>query len=342
MKPLQFNTKSGFTGIRRLAVLATVALVSLTSVGINAKLSQAQEALSFSRGLTFLGLTADNTLVRFGGNRGIANRPIKVKGIDGNLQGIDFRPANGMLYGVTDTDNVYIINPDTGEAKLVSKLSSSFDGGFQSGFDFNPVPDRLRIVGSNDQNFRTNVDTGAVNVDRPLAYAAGDPNTGKDPNITGIGYINNRAGATATQLFGIDYDLDVLVLQDPPNDGSLKTIGSLGVNFAPVAGFDIVTDDKGTNTAFAVSGDTLFNIDLSTGAAKKVGPVPVGGFIGFAIVPNGKGRALPPGITLPSTNSQPEQQQSEPTQEPAPEPTQEPTQEPSPEPTQPPTPSMNQ
>jgi Domain of unknown function (DUF4394) len=332
MKRLKLDTKCS---IKKLAILATVALVSVSSVGINAKISQAQEALTFSRGLNFIGLTADNTLVRFGGNFG-KNRPLKVKGIDGNLQGIDFRPANGILYGVTDTDNVYIINPNTGEAKLVSKLSSSFDGGFQSGFDFNPVPDRLRIVGSNDQNFRTNVDTGAVNVDKPLAYAAGDPNAGKDPNITAIAYINNRAGATSTQLFGIDYDLDVLVLQDPPNDGSLKTIGSLGVNFAPVAGFDIITDDKGTNTAFAVSGDTLFNINLSTGTAKKVASVPVGGFIGFAIVPSGKGRPLPTGVPLPNSNEP--QQQSEPTPEATSEPTPEPTPEATPEaaPTPPP------
>lgn len=336
MKGLKFDTKSG---IKKLAILATAALVSLTSVGINAKLSQAQETLTFNRGLNFIGLTTDNTLVRFGGNFGRNKRSIKVKGIDGNLQGIDFRPANGLLYGVTDTDNVYIINPDTGSAKLVSKLSSSFDGGFQSGFDFNPVPDRLRIVGSNDQNFRTNVDTGAVNVDKSLAYAAGDSNAGKDPNITGIAYINNRAGATSTQLFGIDYDLDVLVLQDPPNDGNLKTIGSLGVNFAPVAGFDIVTDDKGTNTAFAVSGDTLFNIDLSTGAAKKVGPVPVGGFIGFAIVPTGKNRPFSPGTPLPNSVEPQQQQQSEPTPEPTPEPIPEPTPEATPETT--PTPPMN-
>jgi Domain of unknown function (DUF4394) len=332
MKRLKLDTKSS---IKKLALLATVALVSLTSVGINTKFSQAQEVLTFSRGLNFIGLTADNTLVRFGGNLGRVNRPIKVKGIDGNLQGIDFRPANGMLYGVTDTDNVYIINPDTGKAKLVSKLSSSFDGGFQSGFDFNPVPDRLRIVGSNDQNFRTNVDSGVVNVDKSLAYAAGDPNAGKDANITAIAYINNRAGATSTELFGIDYDLDVLVLQDPPNDGNLKTIGSLGVNFAPVAGFDIVTDDKGTNTAFAISGDTLFNINLSTGAAKKVGSVPIGGFIGFAIVPNAKGRPSSPGVPLPNS-AEPQQQQSEPilepTQETAPdEATPEPAIEPTPE-----------
>jgi len=103
-----------------------------------------------------LGLSPNNILVRLD-----SGKSTQVKGIDGNLQGIDFRPANGKLYGVTDTDKIYVINPDTGAATFVKTLNTSFDGGFQSGFDFNPVPDRLRIVGSNDQNFRTNVDTGS-------------------------------------------------------------------------------------------------------------------------------------------------------------------------------------
>jgi Domain of unknown function (DUF4394) len=225
-----------------------------------------------------IGLAPNNILVPLD-----SRRTIRVTGVDGNLQGIDFRPANGKLYGVTDTDKIYIINPDTGVATFVKALTTSFDGGFQSGFDFNPVPDRLRIVGSNDQNLRTNVDTGEVSVDKPLAYAANDRNYGKNPNITAAAYTNNRAGATSTQLFVIDYDLDVLALQNPPNDGTLSTIGKLGVNFAPTGGFDILTDSKGTNTAFAVSGSALYTINLSTGAATKVSNLLRGDLIGLAV-----------------------------------------------------------
>jgi hypothetical protein len=227
-----------------------------------------------------LGLSPNNVLVRLD-----SGKSTQVKGIDGNLQGIDFRPANGKLYGVTDTDKIYVINPDTGAATFVKTLNTSFDGGFQSGFDFNPVPDRLRIVGSNDQNFRTNVDTGEVTVDKTLAYStdAKEPNKGKNPNITAAAYTNSRAGATSTQLYGIDYDLNVLVLQDPPNDGTLKTVGSLKINFAPIGGFDIFTDSKGKNTAYAISGSTLYNINLSTGEAKKQSSLSRGDFIGLAV-----------------------------------------------------------
>ncbi|HEY9802028.1 MAG TPA: DUF4394 domain-containing protein [Leptolyngbyaceae cyanobacterium] len=233
-------------------------------------------------GLRFIGLTSKNTLVNIAPSGFV--QVISVKGIDGKLQGIDFRPANGLLYGVTDTDNLYKINYTTGQATFVSKLSSSFDGGFQSGFDFNPVPNLLRIVGSNDQNFRTNVDTGAVTVDQPLAYASDDINAGVNPNISSAAYTNSVAGATTTQLFGIDYDLDVLVLQNPPNNGVLRTIGKLGVNFAPTSGFDIFTDAQGNNSAYALSGSVLYSINLSTGTATAIANVPEGTFIGLAVI----------------------------------------------------------
>ena len=233
--------------------------------------------------ISFIGLTGNNTIVPYDSNSRKFKKPIEVTGIDGNLQGIDFRPANGRLYGVTDTDKIYTINPDSGAATFVSTLSTSFNGGFQSGFDFNPVVDRLRIVGSNDQNLRTNVDTGAVTVDTALAYATGDTNAGIDPNITAAAYINSRAGATSTALYGIDYDRDVLVLQNPPNSGTLNTVGRLGINFAPIGGFDIFTNSNGENTAFAVSGSSLYNINVTTGAAMRMGSMPSGGFIGLAV-----------------------------------------------------------
>ncbi len=231
--------------------------------------------------LRFIGLSANNTLVII--NPQGSSRTVRVRGIDGNLQAIDFRPANGRLYGLTDTDNIYTINPNNGQATLVSKLNNSFNGGFQSGFDFNPVVDRLRTVGSNDQNFRTNVVTGEVTVDGALAYVTGDVNAGVDPNITASAYENSVAGATATRLFGIDYDLDILVLQNPPNAGGLQTVGKLGVNFAPTGGFDVFTDTQGNNMAFALSGSALYTIDLSTGVATRIARIPRGNFIGLAV-----------------------------------------------------------
>lgn len=259
--------------LRNLTKIVTALTVATTLQLFSAAKLVAQNAY------TIIALRGNNTLVRFG-----SDREIRVTGIDdGRLLGIDFRPSNGLLYGVTDSDKIYTINPNTGAATYVSTLSTSFNGGFQSGIDFNPVADRLRIVGSNDQNFRVNVDTGAVSFDTPLAFAAGDANAGVDPNITAAAYTNSRAGATSTQLFGIDYDLNALVLQNPPNNGILTTRVPLGINFDPLGGFDIFTDAGGMNTAFVVSGPTLYTIDLSTGAATRLGFLSGSSFIGLAV-----------------------------------------------------------
>jgi hypothetical protein len=219
--------------------------------------------------------------------------------LNGTLIGIDFRPANGLLYGVTNTSRIYTINTASGAATLVSTITPlTFDAGAQSGMDFNPVPDRLRLVGSNNQNLRLNVDTGVLaseTGDAPLVYAEGDPNFGADPNITAAAYTNSFPGPPSpadanpptrtTQLFNIDAGLDVLVLQNPPNDGVLTTIGSLGVDFGSTAGFDIFSPANGSNTAFAVSGSTLYSISLSTGAATSLGSLNAGPFIGLAAIP---------------------------------------------------------
>ncbi|HEY9691389.1 MAG TPA: DUF4394 domain-containing protein [Oculatellaceae cyanobacterium] len=221
------------------------------------------------------GLTDNNTLVSFKPESPNSIASVGVTGLNGNLLGIDFRPANQMLYGVTDTNNIYTINPTTGAATFVSTLSPTlFTAGQQSGFDFNPVPDRLRLVGNNDQNLRINVDTGAVIVDGTLAYAATDANAGANPNITAAAYTNSFAGTTTTQLFNIDSNLDILVQQNPPNNGTLNTIGSLGIDFGSTGGFDIFTgSDQTTNTAFAASGSSLYNINLATGAATTLGTI---------------------------------------------------------------------
>lgn len=234
-----------------------------------------------NKAFKIIGLTPNNTLVSFGSDSRRSKDAIRVTGIDGNLLGIDFRPANGKLYGVTDTDKIYTINPKNGAATFVSTLSMSFNGGFQSGFDFNPAIDRLRLTGSNDQSFAVNVDTGLVATGGNLNYASG-----VDPNITGSAYTNSFAGLPSTtrttMLYGIDYDLDVLATQNPMT-GTLTTVGPLGVNFAPIAGFDIFTSADGKNTGFAVSGSRLYTIDLSTGTVKKLGNLPTSGFIGLAV-----------------------------------------------------------
>ena len=69
--------------------------------------------------------------------------------------------------------------------------------------------------------------------------------------IAATAYTNDVADAQTTEMFDLDSAHDLLVRQDPPNDGILITVGPLGVHVPPEAGFEIVTGDAGGNRAFA-------------------------------------------------------------------------------------------
>jgi hypothetical protein len=220
-----------------------------------------------------LALTEDGGLLVLRADRPAEVRRVEPRGFGGRLLGIDVRPADGKLYGVTSTNDLYRLDPATGAATPVSSLTVPFDGDVRSGVDFNPQADRLRLVSRDGQNLRVNVILGATAVDGPLAFRSGDPNAGKRPHVTAAAYTHNVADAPDTKLFDIDGDLDILVLQDPPNDGLLTTVGPLGVDFGPLGGFDILTDAAGHDQAWAASGSTLYTIDLASGAARAVGTI---------------------------------------------------------------------
>ena len=237
-------------------------------------MSMANEIADFAQNSTFLALTDSNIILSFAPDSPETTSFIPVTGTEGFLLGIDTRPANGLVYGIDTLDNIYTINPDSGAATYISTLDIPFDGGTISGFDFNPVADRLRLVGDNDQDFRINVETGEVTVDGDLAFADGDVNAGVNPNVTAAGYINSFDGTESTQLYDIDAALDQLVLQNPPNDGTLVTVGDLGVDFGTLGGFDVVSGGaEGQNAAFAVSDGIFYSVDLGSGAASVLGEV---------------------------------------------------------------------
>lgn len=217
-------------------------------------------------------LTADGTLLRFASSDPATATSVAVTGASGTLLGLDRRPADGLVYAVADSSEVYRVDPATGDATLVSTLTAPFDGDQRSGVDFLPQADRLRLLSHDGQNVRVNVELGASAVDAGLAYAAGDPNAGTKPAIAATAYTNNTKGVTTTVMYDIDARLDVLVRQEPPNAGTLTTIGPLGADFAPESGFEIVTRPDGEH-AFAVTAGSLYTIDLTSGAATKIGPV---------------------------------------------------------------------
>jgi hypothetical protein len=88
----------------------------------------------------------------------------------GMIIGIDVRPADGMLYGVASDGAIVTIDPKTGQATPKSKLSEMLKAGATATVDFNPVADRLRLMGSDGTSLRVNVDDGKVTVDGSHKY----------------------------------------------------------------------------------------------------------------------------------------------------------------------------
>lgn len=221
---------------------------------------------------TLVGLTADNMLVRIDATTRRAAAPVRVTGAEGRLIGIDVRPSNGMLYGLTDANQLVTIDAATGRATQVSRLSTPFVSGGRAVVDFNPVADRLRVMGVSGQNLRINVDTGAVVADGTLKYADGAPGAGSPPRIVAGAYTNSAAGATATALYTIDTLLRSYNLQAPPNDGVQAPRGTLPDLPAGVA-FDILADGAGANTGYLLAAGTLHRVALDTGAPTALGAI---------------------------------------------------------------------
>jgi hypothetical protein len=226
-----------------------------------------------------IGVVGPTTLIGFdSATPGVVSSTLTVTGLNGDLiRGIDFRPSNGQLYALGGSGTLYTINTGTGAATSVGPGLPISTADLDFGMAFNPVPDAIRVTTATDLNLRVNPNTGATIADTPLAYAAGDANAGRNPNVTGVAYTNQVPGTVlTTTLYGIDAATSSLVLQNPPNAGTLTTVGALGVALFPNGfgiGFDI---EGGTNAAFAslvtnLGQNGLYSINLTTGAASLLG-----------------------------------------------------------------------
>jgi hypothetical protein len=264
-----------------------------------------------------VGLVEGNSLVTFdSATPGVLATQLSISGTGGDaIVGIDVRPATGQLYGLgrggAPGARLYIIDPTTGVATLQAPLSFG-PSGTDFGIDFNPVPDRLRVVSDTGQNLRINPDTGLVVIDTPLAYGAGDPGAGRTSRVVDVAYSDNRAGTPATTLFGLDAELNCqktdpagaplaalcLVRQGgpggipSPNVGQLSTLAPFGRDGVEPRGFDI----SPSGTAFvavrlqgpSVVFFALLALDLATGVDSALGYIGDGGvpLLDIAVAPS--------------------------------------------------------
>lgn len=193
------------------------------------------------------------------------------------IVGIDMRPVNGQLYALGSTGRLYTINTATGTATMVGAGPVNVLSGTDFGFDFNPTVDRIRVVSNTGQNFRINPNDGS------LSANDGNLNPGT-PNVTGAAYSNNFPGASSTVLYDIDATTDVLYTQNPPNAGTLVSIGSLGIDISSSNGFDIGGTSNMAYALLTVGGtNSIYTINTSTGAAMLSRSFPSATIKGFAV-----------------------------------------------------------
>lgn len=209
------------------------------------------------------------------------------------LLSIDVRPATGQLYGLSSTNQLYVITPSTGARTAVGS-PLTLTGNLKS-IDFNPTVDRIRVLSSAGNNLRVNPADGVALTDTNLAFAGGDPNASDTPAVVNGAYTNSFAGATTTTLYDLDAGNDALLTQNPPNNGTLNTIGLVGFDLASSSGFTGFDISGATGIAYLVgnnltgglTANTLYTVNLGTGAASAAGPVSgvSGSFRDIAVVP---------------------------------------------------------
>jgi hypothetical protein len=256
--------------------------------------------------VTVYGLVPGQLIVTFPLDRPAAvQRVVSIKGLARNEQvvGIDRRPLDGQLYALARSRNgarLYTVDPTTGRTRPVATLVSAPTAtspnrtpvvlsGNEFGVDFNPAADAFRIVSDMGQNLRvipstrtapdgTMLQPGDTFTDTALTRD-GMPANG----VTGAAYTNNdNDPATGTTLYDIDAWRDELLVQNPPNAGTLVNPLPLSRRTLPFVGFDIRTTSAGDLAVASLTGgrwwltSSLFVVDLTTGQLDRQGAFPYG------------------------------------------------------------------
>lgn len=271
----------------RAAVVASglaIALVGTASAEAAGKASQSDDLKPGGR--LAVALTDQNQLVSFKVRK--PDQLLSIHSIRGlapgvSLVGIDYRPRTGDLYGIGSDSVVYRVNPQTGIAIAENLAGMPLApvpftqplNGNNFGVDFNPAPDAIRIVSDAGQNKRVAPDAGTTLGD-DLALNPGMPKVG------GAAYTNSsfsvtQPAAANVQLYVVDYQNDMVFLQNPPNNGTLTNGQKLtGVDVQPKFGWDIAgTDDVGylaTNDRRGRAA-SLYTVDETSGFTRNLGQI---------------------------------------------------------------------
>ena len=244
------------------------------------------------QGQVVYGLTSGGQLARFGADNAAASlttTTITGLGSGETLADLDFNTNGGLLTGLTTNGKLYTINVSSGAATFTVAAAAPGVGTPQV-TDFNPAAQRLRVLSAGDMNYRltpatTAATAGTVTSDGTLTFALTDANIGKNPNLVAAAYTNSfkdfKPDASATTLYSVDADLDILVKHtsaDVPapagNFSVLNTVGPLGIDATGNTGFDISGLDQAYLSVSSAASTTLYTLNLTTGAATLKTTIP--------------------------------------------------------------------
>lgn len=250
-------------------------------------------AFNVAQAESLVGLSTENQIGVFDSANLAAAAFVNVSGLSSgeSLIGIDLRPSNNTIYGISTANNVYTVDAYSGVATFVSALNTPIiNASLGYGFDFNPAADfagatSLRLVSSAGNNYAVNVNTGVVG---NLAGA----NIGS--NFSAVAYTGSTtAGApTATPtLYYVNGSTDTLNFNANVgafNAPNIQEVGKLNANIATVNGFEIFADGSAFLAATVGNGNgvtQLFDVDLVTGKASQIGQFS-SGIKGLAAAPS--------------------------------------------------------
>lgn len=225
-----------------------------------------------------LGLTSANELARIDTTDIAAATRTAITGLEAGdrFVGIDLRPSNNMVYGITQSNKLYTLNAMTGAASFVASLSSPVVQMSQGyGIDFNPAADfagatSLRFTSSGGSNFAINANTGVVgNLAGMIA-----------PGFSAVAYSNSTILPTmappSTALYYINSATDMLsVATGAFNAPTITPIGALGIDALNANGFELLADGRAFAALNVDANSSLvtgiYGIDLGSGAATLIG-----------------------------------------------------------------------
>lgn len=236
-------------------------------------------ALAFAEGV--VAVTSDGRVITFDtATPGTLTGNQVLSGIVGNVVAIDVRPADNVLYAVTSGARLYRIDVATGVGTAVGSSAFLQGIGTFAGMDFAPAADQIRILNELNRDVRVNPRDGTLVDGDPLtpgvqehpavAYAAADANFGTDPTLVAV------ATTPEAVVYGIDSTLDILVKIGAPGQGTLETVGALGVTVTGAAALDVSASTSSAYAVLTLQSDTvsgLYNVNLATGGVTLAGNI---------------------------------------------------------------------